>query len=304
MDNVCHTLLGAAIGKAGLERWSPRANVTLMIASNLPDLDALVFLTGTPSVSFRRGWTHGALAQLVLPIALAAAMLAVDRLQTRRRGQRPTARPAAVLGLCYIGLLSHVFLDFLNNYGIRLLMPFSNRWFYGDAVFIVDPWLWLALGAGVFLARRWRVPGPARIALALTSIYIAGMLWLAAESRRIVLDSWTMARGSAPAGLMVGPTPVDPFRKQVIVDAGDHYETGELRWWPRAVRFDPRVVPKNEDLPPVARARQDERVRAVLVWARFPYYDVRAAGDRMLVTLRDMRFGDRVGGVSVEVPRP
>jgi inner membrane protein len=31
-------------------------------------------------------------------------------------------------------------------------MPFSDRWFYGDAVFIVDPWLWLLLGGAVMMA--------------------------------------------------------------------------------------------------------------------------------------------------------
>ena len=46
-------------------------------------------------------------------------------------------------------MLTHPVLDWLNNYGIRLLMPFSPRWFYGDAVFIIDPWLWLALGGAL-----------------------------------------------------------------------------------------------------------------------------------------------------------
>jgi inner membrane protein len=40
----------------------------------------------------------------------------------------------------------------LNTYGIRLLMPFSGEWFYGDALFIVDPWVWLLAGAAVVLA--------------------------------------------------------------------------------------------------------------------------------------------------------
>jgi inner membrane protein len=31
-------------------------------------------------------------------------------------------------------------------------MPFDDRWFYGDALFIVDPWLWLMLGTAVMLA--------------------------------------------------------------------------------------------------------------------------------------------------------
>ena len=51
-----------------------------------------------------------------------------------------------------IGTLSHPFLDWLNNYGVRLLMPFSGRWFYGDALFIVDPFLWIVFGGAVMLA--------------------------------------------------------------------------------------------------------------------------------------------------------
>ena len=295
MDNVCHTLVGAALGEAGLKRLSPRGNAALMIAANIPDLDALVFLTGTPSVSFRRGWTHGVLAQALLPILLAGVFLWFDRWRSARRGEPSRANPLALLALCYIGVFSHVLLDYLNNYGIRLLMPFSGRWFYGDAVFIVDPWLWLMFGAGVFWARRALSNRPAQVALALACVYIAGMLWLAAASRRIVLDAWTMAHGKEPRGLMVGPMPFDPLTKQIIIDDGDHYETGTLGWWPRRVSFDRETVPKNDEFIMAARARRDPRISAVLVWARFPYYEIRSSGDTAVVTLRDMRFGDRVG---------
>ena len=69
-----------------------------------------------------------------------------------------------LLLLSYIGVLLHVFMDFLNSYGVRLLMPFSERWFYGDALYIVDPWLYLLLGArlvaGVARAKRGRAAVP------------------------------------------------------------------------------------------------------------------------------------------------
>lgn len=301
MDNVCHTLLGAALGEAGLKRLSPRASATLMIASNIPDLDALVFLTGTPSVSFRRGWTHGVLAQALLPIVLAALVVWFDRWRSARRGEVSHVNPRAILALSYVGVFSHAFLDYLNNYGIRLLMPFSGHWFYGDAVFIVDPWLWLMLGAGVLWARRRRSVRPARVGLALACVYITGMMWIATASRRVVLEAWTMAHGVAPTALMVGPVPIDPLGRQIIVDAGDHYETGSLHWWPRRVKFDLARVPKNDGEPAVAKAREFPSVRAVLIWARFPYYDIHITPDAALVTLRDMRFGERVGMTTVRV---
>ena len=58
MDNLCHTLTGAALGRAGLADKTPFGMVTLMVAANLPDVDVAVFLTDTLPMSFRRGWTH------------------------------------------------------------------------------------------------------------------------------------------------------------------------------------------------------------------------------------------------------
>jgi inner membrane protein len=303
MDNLCHSLAGLACGEAGLKQRTALGNATLVVASNLPDLDALVFLTDTPSVAFRRGWTHGIFAQALLPALLAAGVVAIDRVVAARRGREPQVRPGAILLLSYVGLLLHVFMDFLNTYGIRLLKPISERWFYGDAVFIIDPWLWLLLGGGVAWARHRRQVMPARIALGAGAIYVVGMLWLAGESRAAVLDAWTMARGEAPRAAMVGPAPVNPLRKAIILDGGDHYQTGTFTLFPRSVRFAADVIPKNDRLPEVARARQDPHLRAVLTWARFPYYEVTAAPEGAIVTLRDVRFGDRVGVARVVLPR-
>ena len=66
MDNLCHTLAGAALGKAGLASRTRYGMATLMVSANLPDIDVAVFLTDTLPMSFRRGWTHGVLAQLTL----------------------------------------------------------------------------------------------------------------------------------------------------------------------------------------------------------------------------------------------
>jgi inner membrane protein len=302
MDNLCHTLAGAVLGEAGLKTRTALANPVLMIASNLPDVDALVFATDTPLVAFRRGWTHGVPAQLLLPLLLTGAVVLFDRVRSRSTSAGTSrVRTAAVLLLSYVGVLSHVGLDILNNYGVRLLMPFSNRWFYGDAVFIVDPWLWLTLGAGVWLARRRGRVSPARLALSVAIVYIALMIWSARAARSEVESAWTAAHGAPPRSLMVGPAPVNPFRKSIIADAGPHYETGTFEWWPRRMRFDRERVLKREDEAPARRAREHAAVQAVLRWARFPYYQIAPASGGARVTLQDLRFGRRVGSVTVFV---
>lgn len=106
------------------------------------------------SLYLRRGHTHGVLAMAVLPVVLAGVVMAVDRLWRRRRDPAaPPARFGAVLGLAYLATLTHPALDWMNTYGVRLLMPFDGAWFYGDALFIVDPWMWLMMGAAVVFAR-------------------------------------------------------------------------------------------------------------------------------------------------------
>jgi inner membrane protein len=296
MDNVCHTLVGAAFGEAGLKQRTRFGSAALMIAANLPDLDVLVFVSGTTPVAFRRGITHGVVAQLLLPVLLTAIFMLVARLRPRSPDDGPPLRPGWLLVLALAGVYSHVFLDWLNNYGVRLLTPFSWQWFYGDSVFIVDPWLWLVLGLGVWLARRKLAPTPARGALVFAACYILVMVMSARAARGIVERVWQETRGVSPVTLMVGPIPLSPFTREVIVDAGDRYERGAFSWWSRSVTFLPGAIPKNAHRPEVAAATAaSPRVRAFLVWSRFPYWTLEAEGDRTRVLVADMRFPNRGG---------
>ena len=288
MDNLCHTLVGAACGEAGLKRRTRFGPATLMIAANLPDLDVLVLATEVPAVAFRRGWTHGLLAQALLPVALAGVLVALNRLWRPRDGAPAfSARWTLLLG--YIGVLSHVALDLLNPYGLRLLAPFDWRWWYGDVLFIIDPWLWLILGGGIWLARR-RGPVAAWHALALALVYVLSMTLNAQTARALVLDEWRRTRGGDPTSLMVGPVPLTPFRRQVIVDNGLGYEVGTFQWFPARIAFDPAVVPKNDGDPRVARAREAPHIRGFLVWARFPFWTFEPVAEGTRVTVGDLRF--------------
>ncbi len=306
MDNLCHTLTGAALAEAGLKHRTRFGSAALMVAANLPDLDILALASDLPSVALRRGMTHGIGAQVLLPVVLTGAFLLLDRWRPPRSSAAQRVRPLALLVLCYAGVLSHVWMDWLNSYGVRLLMPFSGEWFYGDALFIVDPWLWLTLGAGVVLARRRRSLAPAHAAVVIATLYIVLMTVSAFSARLRVADAWTRLNGQPPAALMAGPVLANPFRKQVIVDAGDHYELGAFWWVPATVRFDPEHVPKRSQHPAARRAVETEPAfRAILVWARFPYYEIAPAENGTRVTLGDMRFAGRgLFTVTTIVPGP
>lgn len=161
MDPLTHTFVGASLAQTRFGRV-PLGTATLVIGANLPDVDAATyFLDSQLSLGFRRGWTHGILALAILPALLGWVMHQVDRFRCRRD---PTASPVSqgrLMALAYVSVLTHPALDWLNTYGVRLLMPFDGRWFYGDTLFIIDPWVWLLLGTVTVLAHSG---SPARLA--------------------------------------------------------------------------------------------------------------------------------------------
>lgn len=179
MDPFTHTLFGAGLADSGLKRITPLATATLLLGANGPDIDFFTyFMDGDTALAWRRGWTHGVLALAILPVLLAGLMLLFDRFLRRARDATlPAARFGPLLALACIGVWSHSFLDWLNTYGVRLLMPFSGRWFYGDTLYIIDPWLWLVLGGVAFLrhsATRRALLAWAALGTLMTAIVFAG----------------------------------------------------------------------------------------------------------------------------------
>ena len=154
MDPVTHTLVGASLAATRLQQRTRFAVPALVIGANLPDIDVLSYFAGGDfALGFRRGWTHGVLALVVLPTVLGLVLLLIGRVR-RRGGADPPIATGWLFGLCYLATLTHPFLDWLNTYGMRWWMPFRDSWYYGDSVFIMDPWLWLMLGVGWLLGRR------------------------------------------------------------------------------------------------------------------------------------------------------
>ncbi len=326
MDNLCHTLAGAALGDAGLKHRTALGMGTLLIASNIPDIDVAVVATDTLAMSFRRGWTHGVVSMVVLPALLAAVMLAWDRFVRlapsgsggppqpwRRRFEPLPANLSGLLLVAYLGTWLHVFMDFLNSYGVRLLMPFSHRWFYGDALYIVDPLLYVLFGGALLVGRlraaRWPgvSTGPARAGLAVAGAYMAVMLGSNVWARAVVARGLERAGRPSDTRFMVTPIFGNPVGREVIVDTGYRYEKGFL-WFEPLPHFRPAGygVETNASDPAAQTASQTPRFQAYLRWSRFPFYVIERTTDRTRVFLNDYRYSGPSGrdgwaGMATEV---
>ena len=302
MDNLTHSLVGALIGQMGLKRKTGLAMPTLIIAANIPDIDAVAtLLGGYQHLAIRRGVTHGPIAMLVLPILLWGIMLWVDRWQTGR-GTRPDKRLPVdakwLLVLAYIGCLSHPLFDWFNSYGIRLLEPFSSQWFYGDTLFIIDIWLWAALIAGVWLSlrgerqgkRHWRVPAIA--SMGTIFLYIATNGLITGRAEQLTAKAVKDQLGIAPVLVVANPVPVQFWKREMLWRNAIHYGQGTFSA-PGKVILDAKIgkhqmastlvlneMPRNED------------AKAFMFWSRMPV--LREEQNNLSTTriLTDQRFGN------------
>ena len=226
--------------------------------------------------------------------------------------------PSQVLYLAGIAVLTHPILDTLNTYGVRWLMPFSGRWYYGDTLFIVDPWLWLILGVGYVLSgerrRSRRFSGwaarPASAALMIASVYIVVMAGLGLVARKIVTRELRSVTGEEIEALMVGPAPLTPLVRNVVAAQRTSYRLAEFRWLRRphvdvaSLRSYPRARPHDAA---VDAAVGTPLGRRFLSWARFPVIEVERHTDGSAqVHLIDLRYADRPGAgfgtVTIPVP--
>lgn len=306
MDNLTHSLVGALIGQAGLKRRTGLAMPALIIGANLPDVDAACTVYGIESLAMRRGVTHGPIAWVLLPLVLAGVLWAFDRWQ-EGRGKRPEGRLPVQFGWLYllslIACLTHPALDWLNNYGIRLLEPFSHRWFYGDTLFIIDVWLWLGLGFATWLSLRsetrggnWRRTAVAGLAIAF--VYIFGNFVVSSIGR-----AFGETRPPYGGKVIASPTMLIPWRRELLIS--DH----EGKWFRAEWSVFGEHYPPLEELPDQCdwtdaagslKSLRDSRIDAFLFWSRSPFVGRDQDGSWLL---RDARFASRgADPFSVELP--
>src|SRR5436190_2401777 len=215
MDNLTHSLVGLTSAKAGLDRLSPYATTVCLISANIADADfvSLFFGDRWTLVQDHRGLTHSIIGTVVIGLSVPLLVFVIERLARRGRAQRPRIRLPGLVTASLIAAATHPLMDWTNNYGVRPLLPWSGRWFYGDLVFIADPYIWLVLGGIAFLltSDTWaKIGGWAVLGACVTAImFLAAMrrdadgaavafartIWLAGVALLIALRVSRIHRG-------------------------------------------------------------------------------------------------------------
>jgi inner membrane protein len=198
MDNLAHSLVGLTSAKAGLDRLSPYATIVCVISANAADADFVSLLGDRWTLlKYHRGITHSVVGTIAIGILIPALAYVIERIVSSIRKRAPRIRFRGLLLASMIAAATHPVMDWTNNYGVRPLLPWSGRWFYGDLVFIVDPYIWLTLGALAFLMTsnsRGKLFGWSFIGLIATLVVVAASRQSGPEAGavKIALVVWTI----------------------------------------------------------------------------------------------------------------
>jgi membrane-bound metal-dependent hydrolase YbcI (DUF457 family) len=162
VDNLAHTLVGAALGRAVAGKRVPAAGWIGAVAANAPDWSE-VFLGFRPYrgaiayYTMHRGITHSVLGAAVETVALTLFLWGLFALLKGRAPGRAVPLPI-LTALIAVAVASHLYMDWQGSYGLRPWLPWSARWYYADWVAIADPMFWLIplVGLAWGAERHWR----------------------------------------------------------------------------------------------------------------------------------------------------
>lgn len=293
MDPLTHFLTGANLGRSGFNRKTAYATLAMTLAAEAPDLDIFWGFRG-PLVGFEhhRGITHTFIAAPVIALVTTAVVWLIHRWRNRRKAPRkpqsarpglPPPRWTLIYLFAFIAALSHILLDYTNNYGVRPFFPFNPRWYDHSIVFIVDPFLLLALAGALILpgifgltdreigARRTLFRGRAWSIAALSFMVLWWSLRNAEKYHAIELLRNSSVVAEPILKIDAEPYPFDPFAWHVLAETRDYYQTAEVHTRHDDVQSDSSNLSyKPPVTPAVAAAKQSWLGRVYLDWSKFP----------------------------------
>lgn len=323
MEPVTHFLTGACMARAGFNRKTALATATMTLAAEAPDIDVIGRFHGSVfGFAHHRGFTHSFLGLILVSAATVGVIYLVWRIRGRKvKDPNLPPRWGLLFVLAYVAGLSHLLLDFTNNYGLRPFWPFWERWYSWDIVFIVEPVMLILLVGGLVVPaffslinreigeRRKGPPGRFAAIVALTGIVVLWGLRDYEHRRAVAAMEARTYQGVDAVRLSAFPYYWNPFRWYGVVETPTFF--AQMLVNSIGPEVDPdgrmRVRYKPEETPVTLAAKKSYLGRVYLDWAKYPIAETEQNEDGYIVHFRDLRYAypGRVGrsplGASVEL---
>jgi inner membrane protein len=311
MEPITHLMTGACLARAGFNRKAAYATVAMTLAAEAPDLDNLWSVDG-PIAAFQhhRGWTHTFLGLPFEAAVIVGAFWLFHRWRTRRAnpGKPPRApiRWGLLYGFSLVALLSHLLLDWTNNYGLRPFFPFNPHWYAGSFVFIFEPILFLILLVALvapslfglinsevgarkpaFRGRGWAIAGLLATVALWTNRFIE-------HQNALQLAQAADYNGAQVLRVAADPYPINPFRWQTIIETPQFYQIATANTLSNTIATSAQadIVYKPPTTLATLAAKRSWLGEIYLDWSQYPVVTETGTDPDGLttVTFRDLRF--------------
>lgn len=297
------------MGRAGLNRKTALATATLTLAAEAADLDVISRFWGSAEgLNHHRGFTHSFLGVPLVGAIVVGFVYMIWRLRGRTV-KDPKLPPRWGLLFAYACLagVSHILLDFTNNYGVRPFWPFSERWISWDIVFIVEPVMLLALILGLIVpglfalineeigARRQGPQGRIAASVALLAVLACWGIRDYEHRRAIAALQSRIYQGIDPVRVSAYPYWVNPFRWHGVIETPTFFATADVDSF--APEVDPegrmQILYKPEETPVTLAAKRTYLGQVYLSWAQYPITEterLESGRAAYVVRFRDLRY--------------
>jgi inner membrane protein len=309
LEPITHFLTGVCLGRAGLNRKTALATLTLTLAAEAPDLDIISGFRGSAfGFAHHRGFTHSFVGVPLDALAVVGFVYLIWRIRGRKI-KDPNLPPRWGLLFLYACLagLSHILLDFTNNYGVRPFWPFSEKWYSWDIVFIVEPVMLALLILGLVVpaffglidkeigARRRGPRGQVAATLALAGIVLMWGLRDYEHRRAVNALRARTYNGADPLRASAYPKWIDPFHWYGVVETPAFFALASVD--SLAPEVDPEgnleIRYKPEETPVTLAAKKSYIGRVFLDWAQYPITEsetLQPPQQGSIVLFQDLRY--------------
>jgi inner membrane protein len=298
LEPITHFLTGAVLARAGFNRKTALATATMTLAAEAPDLDVFWGFKG-PVVGFahHRGFTHSFLGLILVSAVVTGFMYLIWRLGGRQTNiPNMPPRWGMLFVFAYISGLSHILLDYTNNYGVRPFWPFWEKWYSWDIVFIVEPALYVILIAGLILpaifSQHEALPR-GRMGAVFALICVAG-LYAARDYEHgkavLALQSQEF-KSVAPGRVSAYPYYWHLFRWYAVAESKNFFASADIDSRSGELNHgELEFVSKPQETAVTIAAKKCYLGRVYLDWAQYPLVTQTSSANGWIVHFRDLRY--------------
>lgn len=289
MDSLTHIALGACMGEAFAGRTvGKKAMLWGVLAQSIPDIDfiAATWLNTSNNLLAHRGFTHSILFALLITLLLATLA---------ERWHRPH-NISLTRWIFFFGtvILTHIFLDAFNNYGVGWFEPFSHYRISFNIIYVADPFFSVAPGIALVMLLLLKQQNKKRkfwwqFGLSLCFLYLGY-----AVINKVIINQdvkQVLARQEIKyTRYFTTPAPLQSWLWYVVAGTDSGYYVGYRSVFDQAKRMHLQYFPRNSFLlDPMGYKKEVQQ----LIRFSQQYYTIEKRQDTLV--FNDLRFGQIIG---------